>query len=63
MSAEAAYKKVFGRPESLKEAFTHYCPGCGHSVAHRLVATWWRRPTAGHSPWQPELKGSGLKAS
>jgi 2-oxoglutarate ferredoxin oxidoreductase subunit beta len=38
MSAEAAYKKVFGRPESLKEAFTHYCPGCGHSVAHRLVA-------------------------
>lgn len=38
MSAEAAYKKVFGRPESLKEAYTHYCPGCGHSVAHRLVA-------------------------
>ncbi|MGE5842697.1 MAG: 2-oxoglutarate oxidoreductase, partial [Deltaproteobacteria bacterium] len=38
MSADAAYKKVFGRPQSLKDAYTHYCPGCGHSVAHRLVA-------------------------
>ena len=38
MSAETAYKKVFGRPESLKDAPTHYCPGCGHSIAHRLVA-------------------------
>jgi len=38
MNAETAYKKVFGRPESLKEAATHYCPGCGHSIAHRLVA-------------------------
>jgi 2-oxoglutarate/2-oxoacid ferredoxin oxidoreductase subunit beta len=31
-------KKVFGRPQSLKEAVFHYCPGCGHSIAHRLVA-------------------------
>jgi 2-oxoglutarate ferredoxin oxidoreductase subunit beta len=38
MSAEAAYKQIFGRPESLKDAYTHYCPGCGHSIAHRLVA-------------------------
>ncbi len=38
MSAEPAYKKVFGRPASLKDAHTHYCPGCGHSIAHRLVA-------------------------
>ena len=38
MSAEVAYKKVFGRPESLKDNPTHYCPGCGHSIAHRLVA-------------------------
>jgi len=38
MSAEAAFKKVFGRPESLKDNYTHYCPGCGHSIAHRLVA-------------------------
>jgi 2-oxoglutarate ferredoxin oxidoreductase subunit beta len=38
MSTQVAYEQVFGRPESLKEAHTHYCPGCGHSVAHRLVA-------------------------
>ena len=38
MNAEVAYKKVFGRPESLKPNHTHYCPGCGHSIAHRLVA-------------------------
>ncbi|HOW57346.1 MAG TPA: thiamine pyrophosphate-dependent enzyme [Smithellaceae bacterium] len=31
-------KKVFSRPRSLKEAVFHYCPGCGHSIAHRLVA-------------------------
>jgi 2-oxoglutarate/2-oxoacid ferredoxin oxidoreductase subunit beta len=31
-------KKVFSRPESLKEAIFHYCPGCGHSIAHRLVS-------------------------
>ncbi len=30
-------KKVFGRPKSLKEAVFHYCPGCGHSIAHRIV--------------------------
>ena len=26
------------RPESLKEATTHYCSGCGHGIIHRLVA-------------------------
>jgi 2-oxoglutarate ferredoxin oxidoreductase subunit beta len=36
--SEAAMKLVFTRPESLKPAETHYCPGCGHSIAHRLVA-------------------------
>jgi len=29
---------LFKRPESLKEAYFHYCPGCGHSVVHRLIA-------------------------
>lgn len=38
MSEQMEYIKVFGRPESLKDTPTHYCPGCGHSVAHRLVA-------------------------
>ena len=31
-------KKVFGRPKSMKDAVFHYCPGCGHSIIHRLVA-------------------------
>ena len=31
-------KTVFKHPESLKEAIFHYCPGCGHSIVHRLVA-------------------------
>ncbi|MGB9813710.1 MAG: thiamine pyrophosphate-dependent enzyme [Thermovenabulum sp.] len=31
-------KVVFERPKSLQETKTHYCPGCGHGVIHRLVA-------------------------
>lgn len=31
-------KKVFSRPESLRAVETHYCPGCGHGIVHRLVA-------------------------
>ena len=31
-------KTVYKRPKSLKEAVFHYCPGCGHSIAHRLVS-------------------------
>jgi 2-oxoglutarate ferredoxin oxidoreductase subunit beta len=30
-------KAVYKYPKSLKRAPFHYCPGCGHSVAHRLV--------------------------
>jgi 2-oxoglutarate ferredoxin oxidoreductase subunit beta len=29
---------VYQRPESLADMPTHYCPGCTHGVAHRLVA-------------------------
>jgi 2-oxoglutarate ferredoxin oxidoreductase subunit beta len=29
---------VYQRPISLSETVTHYCPGCTHGVAHRLVA-------------------------
>ncbi|MBI2945454.1 MAG: 2-oxoglutarate oxidoreductase [Candidatus Wallbacteria bacterium] len=29
---------VFSRPESLRRTPTHYCPGCTHGTAHRLVA-------------------------
>lgn len=30
-------KKIYGRPKSLKPAKFHYCPGCGHSTAHRII--------------------------
>jgi len=30
-------KRVFGRPSSMKDAVSHYCPGCGHGIIHRLV--------------------------
>ncbi len=29
---------VFKRTPILKDQLTHYCPGCGHGIAHRLVA-------------------------
>ncbi len=29
---------VYSRPESLAMTPTHYCPGCTHGVAHRLIA-------------------------
>jgi 2-oxoglutarate ferredoxin oxidoreductase subunit beta len=29
---------VFAKPESLTNVHTHYCPGCTHGVAHRLIA-------------------------
>jgi len=29
---------VFDRPKTLLPVATHYCPGCGHGVIHRLVA-------------------------
>ncbi len=31
-------KQVFKRPEALKDNVTHYCPGCGHGIIHRLLA-------------------------
>ena len=31
-------KVVFKRPKYMKAAPFHYCPGCGHSIIHRLVA-------------------------
>ena len=29
---------VYQRPKSLYNVVTHYCPGCSHGIAHRLVA-------------------------
>jgi len=31
-------QKVYARPKALKKAVFHYCPGCGHSIIHRLIA-------------------------
>lgn len=30
-------KKIFERPKSLRDIRTHYCPGCGHGIIHRLI--------------------------
>jgi 2-oxoglutarate ferredoxin oxidoreductase subunit beta len=29
---------IFGKPASLTDRITHYCPGCTHGIIHRLVA-------------------------
>jgi len=29
---------IYSKPESLTAGSTHYCPGCTHGVAHRLIA-------------------------
>jgi 2-oxoglutarate ferredoxin oxidoreductase subunit beta len=29
---------VYERPETLTDTPMHYCPGCGHGVAHRIIA-------------------------
>jgi len=29
---------VYERPKLLTDRSTHYCPGCGHGVVHRLIA-------------------------
>jgi 2-oxoglutarate ferredoxin oxidoreductase subunit beta len=30
-------KQIYARPKSLKKVSFHYCPGCGHSVIHRIM--------------------------
>jgi len=30
-------EKVYTRPGSLKKVTFHYCPGCGHSIVHRIM--------------------------
>lgn len=38
MVTTAPAQLVYQRPESLTEVPTHYCPGCTHGIAHRLIA-------------------------
>ena len=38
MTTAAAPRVIFSRPELLTDVSTHYCPGCGHGIIHRLLA-------------------------
>jgi 2-oxoglutarate ferredoxin oxidoreductase subunit beta len=31
-------EKIYSHPRSLRDATTHYCAGCGHGIAHKLVS-------------------------
>ncbi len=31
------YEKIFEKTNCLKNVKTHYCPGCGHGVVHRIA--------------------------
>lgn len=35
---EAGMTLIYKRPDTLTPVPTHYCPGCTHGIAHRLVA-------------------------
>jgi len=37
-STAATPRVIFQRPELLADRSTHYCPGCGHGIVHRLIA-------------------------
>lgn len=34
---ELTFECVYERPDTLTDTRLHYCPGCGHGVAHRLL--------------------------
>ncbi len=36
--APAPRRLIYGRPALLADRSSHYCPGCGHGIVHRLVA-------------------------
>jgi 2-oxoglutarate ferredoxin oxidoreductase subunit beta len=38
LTNQPSEKIIYERPQSLTDALTHYCPGCTHGTAHRLVA-------------------------
>lgn len=38
MGSTPTVETVYQRPETFTRVSTHYCPGCTHGVAHRLVA-------------------------
>lgn len=38
MTVIAPENQVYSRPEAFTDIPTHYCPGCTHGTAHRLIA-------------------------
>ncbi|HNR01449.1 MAG TPA: thiamine pyrophosphate-dependent enzyme [Anaerolineaceae bacterium] len=38
MNGNVTEEKVYTRPDAFADVSTHYCPGCTHGTAHRLVA-------------------------
>ena len=32
------FKYVYDKPEALVDKTTHYCPGCGHGIVHKLLS-------------------------
>lgn len=38
MVEEQGMESIYTFPQSLTDAYTHYCPGCTHGAIHRLVA-------------------------
>jgi 2-oxoglutarate/2-oxoacid ferredoxin oxidoreductase subunit beta len=36
--ATSAARLIYHKPDVLKDRSTHYCPGCGHGIIHRLLA-------------------------
>lgn len=39
MTAPTTFQRrvIYRRPRALAEKVTHYCPGCGHGIIHRLI--------------------------
>jgi 2-oxoglutarate ferredoxin oxidoreductase subunit beta len=38
MNPDTTVRSMYTRPEALGDIVTHYCPGCTHGIAHRLIA-------------------------
>ena len=38
LKAHDTRRPIYRRPEILTDRSTHYCPGCGHGIIHRVVA-------------------------
>ena len=38
VTAQRPGRLIYAAPELLTDRSTHYCPGCGHGIVHRLLA-------------------------